>query len=75
MKPLEVPGVLIKSHGVFSFGKDGDNAVYNATVIEEVAKMAARALEINPDAAPAPQTIMDKHYFRKHGANAYYGQN
>ncbi len=73
--PMAVPAVLCVNHGPFSWGKDSFEAVHNAVVLEEVAKMAARALEINPDAAPAPQTIMDKHYFRKHGANAYYGQN
>lgn len=72
--PLEVPGVLIKSHGVFSFGKDGDNAVYNATVIEEVAKMAFLTEQINPNVQRADQFMMDKHYLRKHGKNAYYGQ-
>ena len=74
IKPLEVPGVLIKSHGVFSFGKDGDNAVYNATVIEEVAKMAFLTEHINPEVTRADQFMMDKHYMRKHGKNAYYGQ-
>ena len=73
--PMAVPAVLCVNHGPFSWGKDSFEAVHNAVVLEEVAKMAARALKINPDAAPAPQTIMDKHYFRKHGANAYYGQN
>lgn len=73
--PMAVPAVLCVNHGPFSWGKDSFEAVHNAVVLEEVAKMAARALEINPDAAPAPQTIMDKHYFRKHGTNAYYGQN
>lgn len=73
--PMAVPAVLCVNHGPFSWGKDSFEAVHNAVVLEEVAKMAARALEINPDASPAPQTIMDKHYFRKHGTNAYYGQN
>ena len=66
--------MLIKSHGVFSFGKDGDNAVYNATVIEEVAKKAFLTEHINPDVTRADQFMMDKHYMRKHGKNAYYGQ-
>ena len=74
LKPLEVPGVLIKSHGVFAFGKDADGSVYNATVIEEVAKMAARCEMLNPQVKPAPQELQDEHYFRKHGDNAYYGQ-
>lgn len=75
LKPLEVPGVLIKSHGVFAFGKDADNSVYNATVIEEVAKMATITEAVNPNAERADQFMMDKHYLRKHGKNAYYGQS
>ncbi len=74
LDPLEVPGVLIKSHGVFAFGKDGDNSVYNATVIEEVAKMAAITEQLNPTVVRADKFMMDKHYLRKHGKNAYYGQ-
>lgn len=74
IKPLEVPGVLIKSHGVFAFGKNGDASVYNATVIEEVAKMAFITEAVNPQVERADQFMMDKHYMRKHGANAYYGQ-
>ena len=74
LDPLEVPGVLIKSHGVFAFGKDGANSVYNATVIEEVAKMAFITETVNPDVKRADKFMMDKHYLRKHGKNAYYGQ-
>lgn len=74
LKPLEVPGVLIKSHGVFAFGKDADNSVYNATVIEEVAKMAAVTEAVNPQVKRADLFMMEKHYQRKHGKNAYYGQ-
>lgn len=70
-----VPCVLCKNHGPFSWGKDAHEAVHNAVVLEEVAKMAYRAELINKDVKPAPQELMDKHYFRKHGANAYYGQN
>lgn len=69
-----VPGVLCKNHGPFSWGKNAHEAVHNAVVIEEVAKMALRAEIINKDVKPAPQELMDKHYYRKHGANAYYGQ-
>jgi L-ribulose-5-phosphate 4-epimerase len=72
--PDAVPGVLCKNHGVFTWGKNADKAVYNAVVFEEVAKMASWTEVINPKAAPAPQELQDKHYFRKHGANAYYGQ-
>ena len=69
-----VPGTLCKNHGVFSWGKDAHEAVHNAVVMEEVAKMAYRAEVINRDIEPAPQELQDKHYFRKHGAGAYYGQ-
>lgn len=69
-----VPCVLCKNHGPFAWGKDPAEAVHNAVVLEEVAKMAARCELINPHAEPAPQRLLDKHYFRKHGANAYYGQ-
>lgn len=69
-----VPAVLCKNHGPFAWGKDADEAVHNAVVLEEVAKMAARAEMINPQVKPAPQELQDKHYYRKHGAGAYYGQ-
>ena len=69
-----IPGVICKNHGPFTWGKDGHEAVHNAVVLEEVAKMAARAEQINPRIQPAPQELQDKHYYRKHGANAYYGQ-
>ena len=69
-----VPAVLCKNHGPFTWGKDGQEAVHNAVVLEEVAKMAARCEMINPQVKPAPQELQDKHYYRKHGANAYYGQ-
>ena len=72
--PVAVPAVLCKNHGVFTWGKDGHEAVHNAVVTEEVAKMAYRCEVINPQVAPAPQELQDKHYYRKHGANAYYGQ-
>ena len=71
---IAVPAVLCKNHGVFTWGKDAHEAVHNAVVAEEVAKMAARCELINPDVKPAPQELQDKHYYRKHGANAYYGQ-
>ncbi|MBT9775318.1 L-ribulose-5-phosphate 4-epimerase AraD [Clostridium sp. MCC353] len=69
-----VPAVLCKNHGPFTWGKDAAEAVHNAVVLEEVAKMAARCEQINPQVKPAPQSLQDKHYYRKHGANAYYGQ-
>ena len=70
-----VPAVLCKNHGPFTWGKDAAEAVHNAVVLEEVAKMAARTEQINPQVTPAPQELQDKHYYRKHGANAYYGQS
>lgn len=72
---IAVPCVLCKNHGPFAWGKDAMEAVHNAVVLEEVAKMAARTERINPDVKPAPQDLQDKHYFRKHGENAYYGQS
>ena len=73
--PMAVPAVLCKNHGPFAWGKDAMDAVHNAVVLEEVAKMAYRTETINPKVLPAPRELQDKHYFRKHGANAYYGQN
>lgn len=73
--PVAVPAVLCKNHGPFAWGKDAKEAVHNAVVLEEVAKMAYRAETINARIQPAPQELQDKHYFRKHGANAYYGQS
>ena len=72
--PAATPAVLCKNHGPFAWGKDAHEAVHNAVVLEEVAKMAYRAETINPQIQPAPQELQDKHYYRKHGANAYYGQ-
>ena len=72
--PVHVPGVLCASHGPFTWGKDAAQAVYHAVVLEEVAKMAILTLTIDPDAQPAPQHVLDKHFMRKHGPNAYYGQ-
>ena len=72
--PMAVPAVLCKNHGPFTWGKDGKDAVHNAVVLEEVAKMAYMARLINPEIQPAPQELQDKHYLRKHGPNAYYGQ-
>ena len=71
---IATPAVLCKNHGPFTWGKDAHEAVHNAVVLEEVAKMAARCEMINPQNQPAPQELQDKHYYRKHGANAYYGQ-
>ena len=71
--PMAVPAVLCKNHGPFAWGKDAKEAVHNAVVLEEVAKMALFTEQLKPDVEPAPQRIQDKHYYRKHGANAYYG--
>ncbi|GIP57567.1 MULTISPECIES: L-ribulose-5-phosphate 4-epimerase [Paenibacillus] len=72
--PNQVPGVLVHAHAPFVWGKDAHNAVHNAVVLEEVAKIAARMLMLNPEAAPMDQTLLDRHFLRKHGAKAYYGQ-
>ncbi len=74
LDPKAVPAVLCKNHGPFAWGKDPHEAVHNAVVLEEVAKMAYRAEVINPEVKPAPQELQDKHYLRKHGKDAYYGQ-
>ncbi|MFR7423848.1 MAG: L-ribulose-5-phosphate 4-epimerase [Clostridium sp.] len=72
---IATPAVLCKNHGPFTWGKDAKEAVHNAVVLEEVAKMAARCEQIDPKVNPAPQELQDKHYYRKHGKNAYYGQS
>lgn len=71
--PDSVPGVLVNNHAPFSWGKTADEAVHNAVVLEEVAKMTFRSLVLNSNAEMA-QTQLDKHFLRKHGKNAYYGQ-
>ena len=70
----QVPAVLVASHGPFAWGKDAMNAVHNAVVLEEVAFMALNAMQLNPGLGTMQQELLDKHYLRKHGANAYYGQ-
>ena len=74
LDPVAVPGVLCRNHGPFTWGKDPAQAVYHAAVLEETARMALLTRQIDPAAAPAPAYILDKHYQRKHGPNAYYGQ-
>lgn len=69
-----IPAVLVNNHGPFTWGKDADNAVHNAVVLEEVAKMAKNVTDINSDIKPINSYILDKHYLRKHGKDAYYGQ-
>lgn len=71
--PLAVPGIVVKNHGPFTWGKDAAASVYHAVVMEKVAEMDLKTLLLNPDAGLA-QYVLDKHYMRKHGPNAYYGQ-
>ncbi|WP_088105337.1 L-ribulose-5-phosphate 4-epimerase [Halalkalibacter urbisdiaboli] len=72
--PNMVPGVLVNCHAPFAWGTNPDNAVHNAVVLEEVAKMATNTFTLNPNVEAMDQTLLDKHFLRKHGANAYYGQ-
>ncbi len=72
--PAQIPGVLVASHGPFAWGSDPMNAVHNAVVLEEVAFMAYHALRLKPQLGPMQQELLDKHYLRKHGKHAYYGQ-
>ena len=72
--PAAVPGVLVYSHGPFAWGTDAMNAVHNAVVMEDVAFIDWHAMSLNPTLGPMQQTLLDKHYLRKHGKNAYYGQ-
>lgn len=74
INPVHVPGVLVCNHGPFSWGKDADDAVHNAVVMEQCAKMATISLSVNPELKMNPYLI-NKHFLRKHGPNAYYGQN
>ena len=69
-----IPAALVCGHGPFTWGKDAKGAVENAVVLEEVAYMAWHSLALNPQVKPIPQPLLDKHYLRKHGAGAYYGQ-
>ena len=72
--PAQVPAVLVHSHGPFTWGTDPHNAVHNAVVLEEVAFMAFHAMALTPGLPPMQQELLDKHYLRKHGPGAYYGQ-
>ena len=75
INPIYTPAVLCKNHGPFTWGKDANEAVHNAVVLEEVAKMALKTELLNPNVESAPDSIKNKHFYRKHGENAYYGQN
>lgn len=72
--PADIPAVLVHSHGPFTWGTDPKNAVHNAVVLEEIAFMAWHNIALDSSVAPMQQELLDKHYLRKHGANAYYGQ-
>jgi L-ribulose-5-phosphate 4-epimerase len=74
LDPVAMPGILLSGHAPFSWGENADQAVHNAVVLEEVAKMALNTYILNPQIKPIDQFLLDKHYLRKHGANAYYGQ-
>ncbi|WP_408007756.1 L-ribulose-5-phosphate 4-epimerase [Pseudalkalibacillus sp. A8] len=74
LHPGQVPGVLVHSHAPFNWGRNPKDALHNAVVLEEIARMAFHTYQINPDTPDMDQTLLDKHYLRKHGANAYYGQ-
>lgn len=74
LNPMHVPAVICRNHGPFTWGKDAAQAVYHAVVLEEVARMAMLTEQVSPKADPAPDRILDKHFLRKHGPNAYYGQ-
>lgn len=71
---MHLPAVLCASHGPFTWGKTAAEAVYHAAVLEEVAKMGILTLMLDPNAEPAPRHVLEKHFLRKHGPNAYYGQ-
>jgi L-ribulose-5-phosphate 4-epimerase len=73
--PLTMPGILVANHGPFSWGKDAQDAVHNAVVLEEVARMAWITHQLNPQATALPDYMLEKHYQRKHGQDAYYGQS
>jgi L-ribulose-5-phosphate 4-epimerase len=72
--PLEIPGILVSEHAPFAWGKSADEAVHNAVVLEEVARMALFTVMLSPNRPPVSNYLLDKHYLRKHGADAYYGQ-
>ena len=74
INPMAIPAVLVCGHGPFTWGRDAMDAVNNTIVLEEIASMACSSLAVNPQLSGIPQVLLDKHYLRKHGANAYYGQ-
>lgn len=72
--PMAIPGIIVRNHGPFTWGKTPDGSVYNAVVLDKVAEMAYKTMTLNPRVPRVSQYLLDKHYYRKHGANAYYGQ-
>jgi len=74
LNPMFMPGVLVNNHGPFTWGKNAGEAVHNSVVLEEVAMMAYTACSLTPEIKPIDQALLDKHFLRKHGVNAYYGQ-
>ncbi len=74
LDPMQIPAVLVPSHGPFTWGRDVNEAVHNATVLEFVARLASETLLINPKTGPMQSVLLDKHFLRKHGPKAYYGQ-
>ena len=74
LDPVAVPGVLVAGHGCFTWGTDAEDSVYHAAVLEEIAYMALHTEQINPQVKPIEQELLDVHYYRKHGKDAYYGQ-
>ncbi|MCZ2151670.1 MAG: L-ribulose-5-phosphate 4-epimerase [Bryobacterales bacterium] len=74
LDPLQIPAVLVSGHAPFTWGESAMEAARHAVILEEVAELATRTLALNPSATPIPQPLLDKHFFRKHGAAAYYGQ-
>ncbi|GKW12107.1 MULTISPECIES: L-ribulose-5-phosphate 4-epimerase [Pectobacterium] len=74
ISPTDIPAVLVNAHGPFAWGKDAHNAVHNAVVLEEIAYMGIFSRQLTPGITAMQQVLLDKHYLRKHGKNAYYGQ-
>ena len=74
LSAADIPAVLVHSHGPFVWGENPENAVHNAVVLEELAFMASHTEALSPDVSVMQQQLLDKHYLRKHGKNAYYGQ-
>ncbi|PYG90267.1 L-ribulose-5-phosphate 4-epimerase [Ruminiclostridium sufflavum DSM 19573] len=75
LNPEYIPGILVKNHAPFTWGKDAEEAVHNSVVLEEIAMMAIQCRFLKPDAKPMPDKLLDRHFLRKHGAGAYYGQS